>query len=99
MKINVDGQVYDYDERRLLNSELAFIQKKTGLKFEQWQQGLTELDAFATRALVYVLKKRAGEEPDWDALDFNMLEIFDTDEDEDVEAVEAPKEAAPLSVA
>jgi hypothetical protein len=79
MKVTVDGQVYDYDPTRLMLTEAIEVQEKTGLNLKRWQAGLEQMDAFAVKALVYLLKKRAGETPDWATLDFDLagLEIED----------------------
>jgi hypothetical protein len=103
MKVTVDGQVYEFDQGTLLVSEAMDIQSKTvgtpghpnGLRLVAWQRGLNELDAFAVRALVYLLKKRAGENPDWDTIEFNLAALEFDDEDEDEPEIEAPKEDGP----
>ena len=92
MKIKVDGTTYEYDAERLLFSEAAFVQKKTGLKLQEWQKGLAEMDAYAVAGLVYILKKRAGEQPDWDSLDFDIAGLEFVAEDGVEEP--SPKEAA-----
>lgn len=91
MKVVVDGQDYEYDSSRLMLSEAFEIQNRTGLNLTRWQTGLKEMDAFSIKALVYLLKKRAGESPDWDSLDFDIggLEITD---DEQVEERPTPAE-------
>ena len=91
MKIKVDGKVYEYDRTRLLYSEFAFVQKKTGLKLLAWQAALDEWDAEALAGLVYILRRRAGEPVEWDGLEFDLasLEIVP---DEDEVAEPAPKE-------
>lgn len=94
MKVSIDGQVYEYDSTRLLYSEARFVQEKTGLRVQQWQEGLGEMDALAVGALVYILKQRAGENPDWDALDFNMASLEFVSEDM---ADAGPKEDAPAA--
>lgn len=92
MKVTVDGQVYDYDANRLMVREAMEIQERTGLNLSRWQAGLQESDPKAVLALVYLLKQRAGEKPEWDALDFDLatLEIADDEADEP-----GPKEDAP----
>jgi hypothetical protein len=83
--------VYEYDSTRLMLTEAIEIQEKTGLNLKRWQAALQELDAYAVKALVYLLKKRAGESPDWAAMEFDLagLEIDDDDETPD------PSEAEP----
>lgn len=91
MRIIVEGTSYDFDMKKLLVSEAIFIQEKTGLKFRAWQTALTEGDALATKCLVYILKWRAGESPDWNVLDFDLGSIEAEDETEVEEP--GPKEA------
>lgn len=97
MKVIIDGKRYDWEGERLLFSEAAFIQKKTGFKPQEWQKALGEFDSFAVAGLVYIIKKRAGEQPDWDTLDFDInslqYEVEDADEAEDP----APKEGGSVT--
>lgn len=81
MKVTVDGTVYEYDPTRLMLTEAIEVQEKTGLNLKRWQLGLEEMDAFAIKALVYLLKKRAGESPDWQRLDFDIAGL-DIEDDE-----------------
>lgn len=94
MKVKVDGTEYEYDASKLLFSEAAFVQKKTGMKIQEWQQGLAEMDAFALAGLIYILRKRAGESPDWDTLEFDIASLEWVADDDEVEEP-APKEAGP----
>lgn len=95
MKVVVDGVTYEYDPNRLLLSEAMDTQIKTGLKLQAWQRGLEEMDAFAVKALVYLLKRRAKEDPDWDALDFDLASLEIHDDESGLEA--APKGDAPAA--
>jgi hypothetical protein len=89
VKVTIDGQVYDYQADRLMLTEAMEIQEKTGLNLRRWQQGLSEMDAYAVKALAYLLKKRAGETPDWDTLDFDLAGLDIDDEDPDPPQAEA----------
>lgn len=95
MKVRVDGQDYDYDAGKLLLSEAMLIQNKTGLKLQAWQAGLQEMDAYAVKALVFLLKLRAKESPDWDSLDFDLGALEFVDDEPEVDA--GPKEDAPVA--
>lgn len=82
MKVTVDGTVYDYDDEKLAFRDALEIQQRTGMTMRQWQQGLNDMAPDAVGALVYMLKKQAGEQVDWDTFDFDMgtLEFEDTPE-------------------
>lgn len=90
MKVIVDGTKYDYDATRLLISEAMEVKQRTGMNMQAWQQGLADIDPYAVKALVFLLKKRAGERPDWDTLDFDLggLEMVED------EVPDGPKEDA-----
>lgn len=75
MIIKVGGVSYDYDAGKLMISEAMEIKQRTGLNLQGWQQGLEDMDPFAVKALVYLLKQRAGESPIWDSLDFDLGEL------------------------
>lgn len=61
MKISVDGTTYEYDPGKLMLSEARQLQAATGQTLAQWQRGLTELDADSVAGLVWLLRRRAGE--------------------------------------
>lgn len=84
MKVTVDGQVYDYDANRLMVREAMELQQRTGMNLSRWQKGLQESDPTAILGLVYLIKQRADEKPDWDSLDFDLaaVEIEDDEADE-----------------
>lgn len=79
MKITVDGKTYDHDANRLPVSEAILLGQLTGMTFKAWQTGLAEMDPVALKGLVYLIKLRAGERPDWASLDFDIasLEVAD----------------------
>jgi len=84
VKITVEGVVYDHDPSRILVSEAIDVQEKLdGMTMLRWQQGLQQQEPLETKALVYLLKKRAGEKVDWDTLDFNLVDVeFDFGDEE-----------------
>ena len=80
----------------MLQSEAAFVQKKTGLRLFAWQAGLNTFDAEAIKGLVYLCKRRAGEQVDWDSLDFNLAGVEFIPDPDEVAEEPAPKEDGPL---
>lgn len=82
MKVTVDGQVYEYDANRLMVREAMELQQRTGLNLSRWQAALQEGDPTAILGLVYLIKQRAGEKPEWDAIDFDLAAVEIEDDDE-----------------
>lgn len=99
--IKVDGESYDYDDERLMNTEAKAIQGWTGMRLKAWSEACDEGDADALTALVWLVRKRSGRYPDlrFADVEFNMasFEVIDPDAAEDDEADPAapvPTEAA-----
>lgn len=82
MKISVDGNTYEYDPGKLMLSEARLLQGATGQTLRQWQNGLNALDADSVAALVWLLRRRAGE-PDLAFADVEFdLGSFEAQEDD-----------------
>jgi hypothetical protein len=83
-KVTVDGQVYDYDPSKLLNTEAIALQKVTGMRVPEWSKALTEGDAYALTGLVWLLWRRNGREVSFDEVEFDIggLELDDDEEPE-----------------
>lgn len=94
MKLRVDGKVYEHDPNRLLNSEARLVKRLVGMTIPEFQDGLGADDPDALAALVFIVKQRAGEDPDWDTLDFDHTTLAFVDDAAEV-SEPAPKEAAP----
>lgn len=92
MKFHIEDHKYEWDMRKLLVSEAIFVQEKTGLLVTPWKRALAEGEPKAIKALVYILKWRAGENPDWNTLDFDLAEVLVEVDDEPEPEVEVPKE-------
>lgn len=92
-KVTIDGQVFDYDPTRMLNTEAIALQKVTGMRMQEWTTALTEGDAFALTGLVWLLYRRDGRNVPFDEVEFDIGSI--TLEDDSEPEVEAdPTEAA-----
>lgn len=94
-KVTVDGQVYEYDAGKLMISEAMEVWEKTRLTLRQWNGALEEMDPRAVKALIYLLKQRAGERPDWNTLEFDLGGL-DISSDDD-EGADVPKEPGSTS--
>lgn len=82
MKISVDGKSYDYEPGKLMLSEARQLQRHTGQTLAEWQHGLNVLDADSVAGLVWLLRRRAGEDLSFDELEFD-LGTFEATEDDD----------------
>jgi hypothetical protein len=83
-KVTVDGQVYDYDPSKMLNTEAIALQKVTGMTVPEWTTGLQAGDASALTGLVWLLFRRNGRELAFDEVEFDIgsLELEDDEEPE-----------------
>ena len=95
-KVTSDGQVFDYDPNRMLNTEAIALQKVTGMRMQEWTAALTEGDAFALTGLVWLLWRRAGREVAFDEVEFDIGSIV-LEEDEEPEVESDPTEAAEVA--
>ena len=90
MKITVDGQVFDYDASRLLNTEAIALQRVMGMPVPDWTKAMQKGDAIALTGLVWLLWRRAGRDVPFDDVEFDLGSI-EVEDDEPVPAVEKPK--------
>lgn len=89
LRFTVDGQTYDWDDDHVLNTEAIALKKSAGITVLELMEGVSEFDAEAVTAMVWLAKRRAGEtEPDgkpllYSALEFDMgqldLHMLDAD--------------------
>jgi hypothetical protein len=89
--VKVGEKTYSHETRSLLNSEAIRVKRQIGMTIPEWQQGLDEQDPEAQKALVFLLMDRAGENPEWETLDFDHGDL-DYEAAEDAPA--GPKEDA-----
>lgn len=95
IKVTVGDKVYEHDRTTLLISDAIQIKRLTGMTIREWQQGLIDDDPDSLKGLVWLLKSKAGENPDWDELDFDFATLeFGP---EDTAEVDGPKEDAPVT--
>lgn len=76
MKIVVGDQTYEHDPARFMSSEARAVKRAIGMNPDEFNKGLGEDDPDAVAALVWILRRRAGE-PDlaFDDCDFNLSEL------------------------
>lgn len=68
IRFELDDQKYAYDTDTYPLFEARLVKALTGLNAGAYLRGLGEMDEEALAAMVYLAKRRAGEEPDWDLL-------------------------------
>lgn len=88
MKFIIEGETYDYDPDRLLNTEAIALQKATGMTVKQFGAALAETDPVALTGLVWLAMRRAGKEVPFDELEFDLGSIAVED---DTPAPEPPR--------
>lgn len=86
-KVTVDGQVYDYDPAKMLNTEAIALQKVTGMRVTEWTTALQEGDAYALTGLVWLLWRRNGRDVPFDEVEFD-IGALDLADDEPAEPVD-----------
>lgn len=75
MKIRIEDQFYDFEADRLMLKEAMAVKTYTGMGVTDWNKALEEFDPNAIAALVWILKKRAGEDVRFSDLDFNLADL------------------------
>jgi hypothetical protein len=75
VKIKLEGVEYEFDAERMMLSELMAVKTKAGMNAKEWHEALQEFDPLAVQALVYLLKRRAGEDVKLSDIDFNLADF------------------------
>lgn len=70
-----DGEKHVFDRGRLMYTEVAEIEKVTGLSYIEWEQQLRRYSITAVAALLHVLRKRDGQESDFGSMQFNAADL------------------------
>lgn len=81
-KVTIDGQVFEYDPAKMLNTEAIALQKVTGLTVPAWAKALQEGDAYALTGLVWLLWRRNGREVAFDEVEFDIGQLDLQDDEE-----------------
>jgi hypothetical protein len=83
VKVKLGDEEHIFDASRLMYSEVAEIEKVTGLSFGEWQQELGRFSITAVGALLHVLRKRADMPSDFATMQFNAADLVVTPLHED----------------
>lgn len=88
MKISIDGESFEYDANKLLNTEAIALQKVTGMRPPAFGEALQEGDAIAITGLVWLMWRRIGKVMAFEDVEFDLaaLELEDDDADPKADA-------------
>lgn len=76
LKIRIgQDEEHIFDRGRLMFTEVAEIEKVTGLSYGEWEQALARYSISAVGALLHVLRKRDGIADDYATMQFNAAEL------------------------
>lgn len=94
IKLTVEGTEYEFNPERFLVAEARELKTYTGFTPPRWFAAIDEQDPDALAFLVYLAKKREGEQlrySDLDTLDYADfdMEIVDLDAEEEAQAEQA----------
>ena len=79
IKFAVDGQDYDYDSDELSVFEARLVKSLTGMSTAAFLQGLAAMDGDSLAGMIYLAKRRAGEDIAFDSLDeLNLVPVIET---------------------
>jgi hypothetical protein len=79
IKFAVDGTDYDYNSDELSVFEARLVKSLTGMSTAAFLQGLAAMDGDSLAGMIYLAKRRAGEDIAWDSLDeLNLVPVIET---------------------
>ena len=73
--IKLGDERHVFDRQRLMYTEVAEIEKVTGLSYGEWERELARYSITAIAALVHVLRKREGQQGDFATMQFNAAQL------------------------
>lgn len=93
MKLKVDGEVLEFAEDSLKNTEAIKVQRATGYTVPEWLKAARAGDALAITGLVWLARLRRGESLDFDDVEFNIATLSRVDDKKAADADEDDAEA------
>jgi hypothetical protein len=75
VKLKLGDEEHLFDHGRLMYSEVAEIEKVTGLSYGEWERELGRFSIAAVAALLHVLRKRDNQPSDFATLQFNVADL------------------------
>lgn len=73
--VKLGDERYVFDRSRLMYTEVAEIEKVTGLSYGEWEREIGRYSITAIAALVHVLRKREGVPSDFAVMQFNAAQL------------------------
>src|SRR5258707_4047558 len=70
-----DDEQHIFDATRLMYTEVAEIERCTGVSYGEWRRQLGQYSITAIAALLHVLRKRDGTPSDFATMQFNAAEL------------------------
>ena len=90
MILHAGDEKFEISPKDILNIEAIAVKKKTGLDFQPWMEALSEFQAEAVTAFVWIAKKRQDPTLKFEDVNFPLGSVdFEWTEDEEKEAAEA----------
>ena len=76
VKFEVDGQTYEIDTSRIMNTEAIAAQKVTGKNYNDWLGACDDGDIESITALVWIAMKRGNPELRFKDVEFPVFETW-----------------------
>jgi len=73
--VKLGDESHVFDRSRLMFTEVAEIEKVTGLAYLEWLDGLAQYKITAVAALLHILRQRDGQPSDFGSLQFNVADL------------------------
>lgn len=73
--VKIGDERHVFDRKRLMFTEVAEIEKVTGLSYAEWERQMGRFSITAVAALVHVLRKREGKPSDFGSMQFNATDL------------------------
>jgi hypothetical protein len=73
--VKLGDESHVFDRSRLMFTEVAEIEKVTGLAWADWLEQLSEYRITAVAALLHILRRRDGQPSDFGSIEFNVADL------------------------
>jgi hypothetical protein len=95
LRLALDDTTYEIDLRTILNVEAIEVQKRTGYAYDDWLTKCDEGDPQAITAMVWLMRKRAGQVERFSEVEFPIFAWRDRElvSDEPADPPTTPAEA------